>query len=57
MNIKNNEMASEPSQELLKSLQEAEDYQKGIINLPSFKSVEELFAYLDNEDSDINRER
>ena len=41
-------MTPAPSKELLKSLQEIEDYKNGKVQLPSFDSTDELFDYLDN---------
>ena len=41
-------MAPAPSEELLSSLQEIEDYKNGKIQLHSFDTTEELFNYLDN---------
>lgn len=41
-------MEQAPSEELLASLQEIEDYKKGKIQLPTFDTTKELFDYLDN---------
>ena len=41
-------MTPAPNKELLKSLQEIEDYKNGKVQLPSFDSTDELFDYLDN---------
>ena len=41
-------MAPAPSEELLASLQEIEDYKNGKIQLPTFDTTKELFEYLDS---------
>ncbi len=41
-------MTPAPSKELLKSLQEIEDYKNGKVQLPSFDTTDKLFDYLDN---------